>query len=259
MFPALASGSSLCTQPRPATGSDTVGAGAAAGDAVDGTDEAAGVGVEAAAGTESPQKLRCSAAGAAQGAAGDAHAAGEHLGANGARELQQELESAAAGGQGAANTARPDGSRPEPAERGQLLQELKHPAAGTEGPAGAAPAHAHSAGPAVSRPEAAAGGGEGVAKAAPAEANSPGPAAGGELPEKLGHPAAAPEGDNPGPAAGLGLQEGGLQKLLRHVEFYFSDENLPTDAFLLKQLARSPEGWGEAYQGLQGLHVGSKG
>ncbi|KAK9842077.1 hypothetical protein WJX81_007402 [Elliptochloris bilobata] len=30
---------------------------------------------------------------------------------------------------------------------------------------------------------------------------------------------------------------------MRQVEFYFSDENLPTDAFLMKQLSRSPEGW----------------
>ena len=31
---------------------------------------------------------------------------------------------------------------------------------------------------------------------------------------------------------------------MTQVEFYFSDENLPTDAFLLKQVSRSPEGWG---------------
>ena len=31
---------------------------------------------------------------------------------------------------------------------------------------------------------------------------------------------------------------------MTQVEFYFSDKNLPTDAFLLKQVSRSPECWG---------------
>lgn len=31
---------------------------------------------------------------------------------------------------------------------------------------------------------------------------------------------------------------------MKQVEFYFSDGNLPTDAFLLKQVSKSPEGWG---------------
>lgn len=34
-------------------------------------------------------------------------------------------------------------------------------------------------------------------------------------------------------------------EVLRQVEFYFSEANLPTDEFLLKQVRRSKEGWGE--------------
>lgn len=33
-------------------------------------------------------------------------------------------------------------------------------------------------------------------------------------------------------------------KIVRQVNFYFSDTNLPTDHFLLKEVKRSPEGWG---------------
>lgn len=34
-------------------------------------------------------------------------------------------------------------------------------------------------------------------------------------------------------------------KIVRQVNFYFSDTNLPTDNFLLKEVRKTPEGWGE--------------
>ena len=34
-------------------------------------------------------------------------------------------------------------------------------------------------------------------------------------------------------------------KIVRQVNFYFSDTNLPTDIFLLKEVRKTPEGWGE--------------
>ncbi len=72
---------------------------------------------------------------------------------------------------------------------------------------------------------------------------------------------AAPEGAAAAPggaaaaeaAAGAApaAREGGTlaERLAQQVEFYFSDANLPTDAFMLKQLARSPEGWGAPWPG----------
>lgn len=35
-----------------------------------------------------------------------------------------------------------------------------------------------------------------------------------------------------------------VSKIVRQVNFYFSDTNLPTDNFLLKEVKRTPEGWG---------------
>ena len=34
-------------------------------------------------------------------------------------------------------------------------------------------------------------------------------------------------------------------QIVKQVNFYFSDANLPTDAFLLKEVMKSPDGWGE--------------
>jgi len=34
-------------------------------------------------------------------------------------------------------------------------------------------------------------------------------------------------------------------EIVRQVEFYFSDANLPTDDYMLKQIRCTPEGWGE--------------
>lgn len=34
-------------------------------------------------------------------------------------------------------------------------------------------------------------------------------------------------------------------QIVKQVNFYFSDANLPTDAFLLKEVHKNPEGWGE--------------
>ncbi len=36
-----------------------------------------------------------------------------------------------------------------------------------------------------------------------------------------------------------------VAKIVRQVNFYFSDTNLPTDNFLLKEVRKTPEGWGE--------------
>ena len=33
-------------------------------------------------------------------------------------------------------------------------------------------------------------------------------------------------------------------KIVKQVNFYFSDTNLPTDNFLLTQVRKTPEGWG---------------
>lgn len=33
-------------------------------------------------------------------------------------------------------------------------------------------------------------------------------------------------------------------KIVKQVNFYFSDANLPTDNFLLTQVRKTPEGWG---------------
>ena len=35
-----------------------------------------------------------------------------------------------------------------------------------------------------------------------------------------------------------------VAKIVRQVNFYFSDTNLPTDNFLLKEVKKTPEGWG---------------
>lgn len=53
--------------------------------------------------------------------------------------------------------------------------------------------------------------------------------------------AAQPE-EQPKPSAGVSaeLQE----KIIKQVEFYFSDENLPTDEFLLKRVKQNKQGWG---------------
>ena len=34
-------------------------------------------------------------------------------------------------------------------------------------------------------------------------------------------------------------------QIVKQVNFYFSDANLPTDAFLLKEVHKNPEGWGK--------------
>lgn len=34
-------------------------------------------------------------------------------------------------------------------------------------------------------------------------------------------------------------------QIVKQVNFYFSDANLPTDAFLLKEVLKTPDGWGE--------------
>ena len=65
----------------------------------------------------------------------------------------------------------------------------------------------------------------------------------GGTPAANAEPAAGADRAAQGSSAGARASE--LQeKLVKQVEFYFSDENLPTDAFLLKQVSRSPEGWG---------------
>ena len=75
-----------------------------------------------------------------------------------------------------------------------------------------------------------------AAAASPANSAGGTPAAGAE-------PAAGAASAAMGSSAGARASE--LQeKLIKQVEFYFSDENLPTDAFLLKQVSRLPEGWG---------------
>lgn len=40
-------------------------------------------------------------------------------------------------------------------------------------------------------------------------------------------------------------QEELIAQIVKQVNFYFSDANLPTDAFLLKEVQKNPEGWGE--------------
>ena len=35
-----------------------------------------------------------------------------------------------------------------------------------------------------------------------------------------------------------------LAKIVKQVNFYFSDTNLPTDHFLLREVKKTPEGWG---------------
>ena len=79
--------------------------------------------------------------------------------------------------------------------------------------------------------------GAGVAPGASAANGAGGtPAAGAE-------PAAGADRAAMGSSAGARASE--LQeKLVKQVEFYFSGDNLPTDAFLLKQVSKSPEGWG---------------
>ena len=34
-------------------------------------------------------------------------------------------------------------------------------------------------------------------------------------------------------------------KIVRQVNFYFSDANLPSDNFLLKEVKKTPDGWGK--------------
>ena len=36
-----------------------------------------------------------------------------------------------------------------------------------------------------------------------------------------------------------------VDKIVKQVNFYFSDTNLPTDNFLLKEVRKTPDGWGE--------------
>ena len=36
-----------------------------------------------------------------------------------------------------------------------------------------------------------------------------------------------------------------VAKIVKQVNFYFSDTNLPTDNFLLKEVRKAPEGWGK--------------
>lgn len=38
-----------------------------------------------------------------------------------------------------------------------------------------------------------------------------------------------------------------VAKIVKQVNFYFSDTNLPTDNFLLKEVRKTPEGWGEFF------------
>jgi hypothetical protein len=88
---------------------------------------------------------------------------------------------------------------------------------------------------------------EGGASAADADGRG-GPAA-GAAPAAPAGAAAAPDGGAAAEAtagAAPAAREGGTlaERLAQQVEFYFSDASLPTDAFMLKQLARSPEGWG---------------
>ena len=45
------------------------------------------------------------------------------------------------------------------------------------------------------------------------------------------------------PAAPKELTQEQRDKILTQVEFYFSDANLPTDAFLMKKVKSNPEGW----------------
>jgi len=40
--------------------------------------------------------------------------------------------------------------------------------------------------------------------------------------------------------------------IVKQVEFYFSDANLPTDKHLLKHVKKDPEGWGECCVGVGG-------
>lgn len=47
------------------------------------------------------------------------------------------------------------------------------------------------------------------------------------------------------------------QSVLLQVEFYLSDQNLPTDNFLMKLVRRDPEGWGQS--SLSNLRVLSRG
>ena len=35
-----------------------------------------------------------------------------------------------------------------------------------------------------------------------------------------------------------------VAKIVKQVNFYFSDTNLPTDNFLLREVRQTPEGWG---------------
>ena len=36
-------------------------------------------------------------------------------------------------------------------------------------------------------------------------------------------------------------------KIVRQVNFYFSDANLPSDNFLLKEVRKTPDGWGKLF------------
>ena len=36
-----------------------------------------------------------------------------------------------------------------------------------------------------------------------------------------------------------------VARIVKQVNFYFSDTNLPTDNFLLKEVRKTPEGWGK--------------
>jgi hypothetical protein len=54
------------------------------------------------------------------------------------------------------------------------------------------------------------------------------------------NPISAAEGS---PAPSVGVYAASAQ-----VEFYFSDENLPTDTFMIKQVTSNVEGWGECLQ-----------
>ena len=113
-------------------------------------------------------------------------------------------------------------------------------AIGSSAGAGAAPAIPKSAALADGRQA-----GTAVSDGVGAGTSAPASTAGGsgDLPAAAAEPAAGADRAAQDSSAGARASE--LQeKLLKQVEFYFSNENLPTDAFLLKQVSRSPEGWG---------------
>jgi len=69
----------------------------------------------------------------------------------------------------------------------------------------------------------------------------------GDAPERATAPADGANGSTPegakAPPTPKPLTEEQRAKILTQVEFYFSDANLPTDAFLMKRVRADPEGW----------------